>query len=176
MAWAWENREEESRRAWIIKQDNAFCAAMRLHHFPEPVRDVLMIEPTPTVPVERDVLKTDIAPPQPPPEFYQSRSRQIIGEVALKHGLKISEIKASRRTAHLVLARQECCYRLATETLLSLPQIGRLMGGRDHTSVLYSVRRHAYRIGDMERAGPLAGTKGKKPNVRVEQRRQKAAA
>lgn len=46
-------------------------------------------------------------------------------------------LRGQRRSRHIVLARQFVMYWAARQTALSLPQIGRLMGGRDHTTILH---------------------------------------
>lgn len=72
--------------------------------------------------------------------------RQIIDEVCKKHDISKGNMMSRRRRQDLVAARFEAYYRLSEETTLSLPQIGRLMGGRDHTTVLYGIRIHQGRL------------------------------
>lgn len=52
------------------------------------------------------------------------------------------ELRSDRRSAHLVLARQFVIYWACRLTQLSLPQIGKLLGGRDHTTILHGKRRY----------------------------------
>jgi len=70
--------------------------------------------------------------------------KRIIAECLLKHKIKYIDVASARRNVELVTCRQEICYRLRHETLFSLPQIGRLLGGRDHTTVLFAIRRHEF--------------------------------
>jgi len=72
--------------------------------------------------------------------------KRIIAECLLKHKIKYTDVASSRRNVKLVTCRQEICYRLKDETQYSLPQIGRLLGGRDHTTVLFAIKRHEYLI------------------------------
>ncbi len=58
-------------------------------------------------------------------------------------GCTKTEIRGLRRHREIVLARQFVMYWTVRLTRLSLPQVGRLMGGRDHTTVLSGYR--AYR-------------------------------
>jgi hypothetical protein len=51
------------------------------------------------------------------------------------------DIKSARRTANVVRPRQITMYLAKKLTLKSLPEIGRRLGGRDHTTVLHGVRR-----------------------------------
>jgi chromosomal replication initiation ATPase DnaA len=57
-------------------------------------------------------------------------------------GFTPTEIRSKRRSRQVVFARQFICYWCARTTTLSLPQIGRMMGGRDHTTILHG--RDAY--------------------------------
>lgn len=51
------------------------------------------------------------------------------------------DLMSARRTGNLVRPRQVAMYLSKTLTTRSLPEIGRRMGGRDHTTVLYAVRK-----------------------------------
>lgn len=75
------------------------------------------------------------------------RVRRIVMEVCEKHGVSPIEICSEHRSQRIVVARMEACYRLRKETTWSLPRIGKYLGGRDHTTVLHSVRKHAARNG-----------------------------
>lgn len=70
---------------------------------------------------------------------------RIAGEVCRKHRVTINELKSPRREKRIVLARQEAIWRVKKETAMSLPAIGRKFN-RDHTTVIWSVRRHQSRI------------------------------
>ena len=105
------------------------------------IRDILMIA---TLPPSDDTeqafwrsakpyIEGCVVPPVP---------KRIIAECLLKHRIKYLHVASERRWPELVTCRQEICYRLREETLFSLPQIGKLLGGRDHTTVLFAVRRH----------------------------------
>jgi chromosomal replication initiation ATPase DnaA len=72
--------------------------------------------------------------------------RRIAAEVAARHGMTVRSMMERARFRHLVLARQEAMYRVAAETRLTLPQIGRRLG-RHHTTILHGIRAHAARSG-----------------------------
>jgi chromosomal replication initiator protein len=55
--------------------------------------------------------------------------------------LTSSQIKSARRTAPVVYARQIAMYLCKYRTLKSYPEIGRRLGGRDHTTVLHGHRK-----------------------------------
>ncbi len=76
---------------------------------------------------------------------------RIISEVAADHALAVADIVGPSRLGPIVLARQEAMWRARSETDLSFPAIGRRFGGRDHTTVIYSVRKHQKRLDDANR-------------------------
>jgi len=61
--------------------------------------------------------------------------------VAERFGISRAELIGSSRAATPLRARQVAIYLTRELTDLSLPQIGRLYGGRDHSTVLNSLRR-----------------------------------
>ena len=61
--------------------------------------------------------------------------------VAEYYGIKPSDIVAKSRKANLVRARQVAMYLSKELTNKSLPEIGSLFGGRDHTTVIYAHRK-----------------------------------
>lgn len=80
----------------------------------------------------------------------QGASVMIIGRiqsaVALEFGVSKTNIISARRTKDVVLPRHVAIYLSRELTLRTLPQIGRLFGGRDHTTVLHACRKVAERI------------------------------
>jgi chromosomal replication initiator protein len=66
---------------------------------------------------------------------------EIQQRVAERFGVSRAELVGSSRAAIPLRARQVAIYLTRDLTDLSLPQIGRLYGGRDHTTVLNSLRR-----------------------------------
>lgn len=71
--------------------------------------------------------------------------REIIDDVCIKYDVRRTDVLSRRRTRNLVVPRQEAMWRCATETIHSLPEIGRLFD-RDHTTVLHGIRRHEKRL------------------------------
>ena len=61
--------------------------------------------------------------------------------VAERFGISRAELVGSSRAATPLRARQVAIYLTRDLTQLSLPEIGRLYGGRDHSTVLNSLRR-----------------------------------
>ncbi|RZJ46271.1 MAG: hypothetical protein EON87_05250 [Brevundimonas sp.] len=80
------------------------------------------------------------------PKPMNERVREIVGGVANEHGLSLAEITGERRHRFIAWPRQEAMWRLYQHTSFSLPAIGRLMGGRDHTTVLHGIRAFEARL------------------------------
>ena len=74
------------------------------------------------------------------------RWRDIVKQVCEKHRVSPMEIRSRHRNKSIVAARHEAFYRLRTETALSYPQIGKKMGGFDHTTCYNGVKKHEQRI------------------------------
>ena len=100
-------------------------------------------------------------PVEPPPKLYRDwmivgtnviefdpsaenapKAKKIIWDVCTQTNMNWLEIKSHRRDRHLVIVRQYLMWRLKKETMLSLPQIGRQIGDRDHTTVLHGIRKY----------------------------------
>ena len=63
--------------------------------------------------------------------------------VADYYKVKVSDLYGKRRLANVVLPRQVAMYLSKELTQKSLPDIGEAFGGRDHTTVLYAVKKIA---------------------------------
>src|ERR1700761_471766 len=75
---------------------------------------------------------------------------EIQQQVAERFGISRAELIGTSRAATPLRARQVAIFLTRELTDLSLPQIGRLYGGRDHTTVLNSLRRVEAGIGEDE--------------------------
>ena len=75
---------------------------------------------------------------------------EIQQQVAERFGIARAELIGSSRAATPLRARQVAIYLTRELTDLSLPQIGRLYGGRDHSTVLNSLRRIEANLGEDE--------------------------
>lgn len=76
--------------------------------------------------------------------------RQKLDEICEKYAVTVAEIMGNQRNGRIVRARQHFMYELKTNTTWSLPEIARRLNGRDHTSVLWGVRRHEALIEQQE--------------------------
>ncbi len=122
---------------------------------PAPARVVIALPP-PIKPIwdaGRTIYAEPIGPesliiyPRPigPPHIMNStkRARFIIKNFATFNNLTVEELLAHRRAPKVVKIRHEAVALVAKSTMLSLPEMGRLFGGRDHTSILYAIRKMA---------------------------------
>ncbi len=79
-------------------------------------------------------------------DLLSVQNRQISVEniqktVADFFGIKIADMYSKRRPANIARPRQIAMYLAKELTQKSLPEIGELFGGRDHTTVLHAVRK-----------------------------------
>ncbi|MDR3046134.1 MAG: chromosomal replication initiator protein DnaA [Bacteroidales bacterium] len=79
-------------------------------------------------------------------DLLRSNERIITIEIIQKrvcefYSVKLSDLNSSKRPKELATARQIAMYLCKELTTKSLPDIGRSFGGRDHTTVLHSVRK-----------------------------------
>lgn len=146
----WKIGSEERLREHIIAQDKRFQSVMRgVLGMPEPAkpkRRVMLAPPKPVEPPKeqpRDVidLVTNAKLLRQPTPW-----KRIVEEVCIAHQVSKPELLGSQRERRIVLARHEAMYRMKTETVMSLPQIGRRLGGKDHTTVLHGIRCHEARM------------------------------
>jgi chromosomal replication initiator protein len=79
-----------------------------------------------------------------------TRVEEIQQRVSTAFGISRAELVGSTRAATPLRARQVAIYLTRELTELSLPQIGRLYGGRDHSTVLNSIKRIEARCGEDE--------------------------
>lgn len=73
--------------------------------------------------------------PRRPPSL-----NEIMRAVAEEYRVSVMDIVSARRTGKLVFPRHIAMLLARRLTHLSMPQIGRFMGNRDHTTILHGVR------------------------------------
>ena len=91
-----------------------------------------------SIPLAREALR----------DLLSIQNRQISVEniqktVADFYKIKVSDMYSKKRPASIVRPRQIAMYLAKELTQKSLPEIGELFGGRDHTTVLHAVRKIA---------------------------------
>lgn len=72
-----------------------------------------------------------------PPEAVAER---VITAVANRYGVSAEDIKGTRRSKEIVVPRQIAVYVVNHVTNLTLKNIGGIFGGKDHSTVLYSIQ------------------------------------
>jgi hypothetical protein len=75
-----------------------------------------------------------------PPDHF-GPIQVIAWEEALKAGITYAQIIGRRRSAAFMRPRHVAMWRAARETAACLPEIGRVFSNRDHSSVLYAIRK-----------------------------------
>ena len=66
----------------------------------------------------------------------------ILREVCALHSITMDQLTSHNRSKKFIDARMLAYYRLNKELGLSLPQIGRYIGDRDHSTVFYGIKRY----------------------------------
>ena len=121
------------------------------------MRQPPLVKMPPSLHYKRPSKRPPPPPELPPIEPYGVRATgdldapsitvaEIAKQTAERYGVTVNEIKSARRGHRLVCARQEAMWRARNETPHSLPCIGRFLGGKDHTTVIYGIRKHEERI------------------------------
>jgi len=67
------------------------------------------------------------------------KPREVMSAVASHFNLKLSELTGPRRAKPIVVPRQILMYLLRKQLKLPLMEIGRLLGDRDHTTIMHGV-------------------------------------
>ena len=75
---------------------------------------------------------------------------EIQKRVAEHYGIRLADMHSARRARAVARPRQVAMYLAKQLTPRSLPEIGRKFGGRDHTTVIYAIRKvEDLRTGDL---------------------------
>ena len=105
-------------------------------------RPAALVKPTPVA----RVLSAKPTPVKPPARRLGGATRRatvidIQRMLAWEFGVTRNDILSHRRDWQAVAARQAAVWLTKEMLPLSLPQIGKLFGGRDHTTILHSIRK-----------------------------------
>ena len=107
-----------------------------------PPKPVFIAPPKPEPdPVPQPVVQAILSEPMP-----LTSTQQILQEVAEKHGITVQNLKGPCRRLKYALPRHEAAYRIVKELGFSLPKTGRVLGKRDHTTILNSVRKYEKKL------------------------------
>lgn len=75
----------------------------------------------------------------------------VINHVCEYFNIKTTQLKGPKRDASLVKARQICMYLLYRELGLTYVEIGNLLGGRDHTTIMHGVDKIAKNVDNKDK-------------------------
>lgn len=92
----------------------------------------------PTLPSAPVVIQRPILTLPKRPERVTFTLAQILNAVSEAAWIDVADIMGPWREKSLVQARQAACYLCRTYSKASFPRIGQFIGGRDHTTILYS--------------------------------------
>ena len=90
----------------------------------------------PVIGVAQNAIKDILNETQPVPVTIE----KIIGEVGRTYNVTPAEIRGMRRTANISSARQTAIYVVREITGMSMEDIGKEFGGRDHSTIVYSLK------------------------------------
>ena len=90
----------------------------------------------PSIVVAQTVIKDEISDHQPIPVTVE----KIINEVANIFNVSPDEMRSGKRTANVSNARKVAIYVIQEVTGLSYDNIGKEFGGRDHSTIVYSIK------------------------------------
>jgi chromosomal replication initiator protein len=88
-----------------------------------------------TLDMAQDVLQDLV----PAPSQRPVSAEDILIATAAAYGFSADDLRSPSRRQPLVLSRQVAMYLCREQTDLSLPKIGNLFGGRDHTTVMHAI-------------------------------------
>jgi len=71
----------------------------------------------------------------------QIKPKQIVEVVANYYNLKSSQLKSPTRIKNIAVPRQILMYLLRTELGIPLMEVGEILGGRDHSTIIYGVEK-----------------------------------
>ncbi len=77
----------------------------------------------------------------PPADQVEATPEAVMLVVSEQFGVPIEDLKSSSRRREISVARQVGMFLMRKHTDLSLPKIGEVFGGKDHTTVLHSCQK-----------------------------------
>lgn len=91
-----------------------------------------------TIAMAENVLKDIMSPPRDRSQVDIDLIKKVTSEY---YSIKIEDMTAKTRTREIATARQVAMYLARTLTAASLPKIGDVFGGRDHTTVMHAFNK-----------------------------------
>jgi chromosomal replication initiation ATPase DnaA len=98
-----------------------------------------------SIKAENDLLRELTTNTQP--EAFQTQ--KLAQEIAILYGFRLSDLRGVDRSKRLVIARHHAMWLVRHRfPYMSLPAIGRMFGGRDHSTVHHALRAHPIRVAE----------------------------
>lgn len=91
----------------------------------------------PTIGAAQNAIKDILSETQPIPITVE----KILTEVARCYNITVADIRSRKRTANISNARMTAIYCIREITGMSMEDIGQEFGGRDHSTIVYSVKQ-----------------------------------
>ncbi len=98
---------------------------------------------SPSIKVAETAIRDILSDNQPVPVTVE----RIISEVGRTYGVSTSDIRSSKRSSQISNARQIAMYVIRDITQMSMADIGKEFGGRDHSTVVYAIGQVSKNIG-----------------------------
>lgn len=138
-------------------QDQIYLRAIRLGRLVPKVVEIQSAPLTPSPPIaipiqDNNVIEAPIPVTRPYLVYREYPTGADVFKIVCEfYGVKQIDVKSERRNAVIVKPRQAVMFLLRTMTTLSFPAIGRLVGHRDHTTILHGCRKISRLIESDER-------------------------
>jgi chromosomal replication initiator protein len=89
--------------------------------------------------IDERLIRTILGEPKPQSQIIRPDS--VINTICSFYNIKSTQLKGTKRDAILVRPRHVCMFLLKEEAGLTHVEIGNLLGGRDHTTVMHGVEK-----------------------------------
>lgn len=95
----------------------------------------MLANSSPTISMAQSVIRDILTDDQPIPITVE----KVIAEVANAYGITPEDIRSSKRTSQISMARKVAAYVVREVTGMPLAAIGMEFGGRDHSTIVYAI-------------------------------------
>ncbi len=92
------------------------------------------------LPIDTKLAREALGEPSAEPKSNQATLQSIIDAVTGYYNIKLSDLQSRRRHKSVTEPRQVCMWLARKKTRFSLEEIGGYFGGRDHTTVMHSIK------------------------------------
>lgn len=127
--------------------------ALQREHAPAAPPPLMVAEPTPVgggevgekpqTPLKPELKENQLVASKPP-VFHLFSGKDIVRLVAKTFGTPVDEIIGPQRSQHITQARFAAALLMWEELKYSYPRMGRMLGNRDHTTMINAISRARY--------------------------------